>query len=79
MVRVVRTSEGVQIDPSGKLAGRGAYLHEQRSCWELALSGPLAKALRCEITPQDRDRLLVFEASLPEETPLGSTEPNVEA
>ena len=30
MVRLVRTSDGVQIDPTGKLAGRGAYLHDRR-------------------------------------------------
>ncbi|MBN1667259.1 MAG: YlxR family protein [Anaerolineales bacterium] len=78
MVRVVRTSEGVLVDPSGKLAGRGAYLHEQRSCWEKALKGPLAKALRCEISPQDRDRMLVFMASLPEEMPPSASEPAVE-
>jgi len=33
MLRIVRTTEGVQVDPSGKLAGRGAYLHDKRSCW----------------------------------------------
>lgn len=68
LVRVVRTAEGVQVDPSGKLAGRGAYLHDQRSCWEKALKGSLANALRCEISAQDRDRLLAFMASLPDET-----------
>jgi predicted RNA-binding protein YlxR (DUF448 family) len=26
-VRVVRTAQGVEIDPTGKRAGRGAYLH----------------------------------------------------
>jgi predicted RNA-binding protein YlxR (DUF448 family) len=38
MVRVVRTPDNtVEIDPSGKRAGRGAYLCQQRSCWETAL------------------------------------------
>jgi hypothetical protein len=34
LIRLVRTPEGVMVDPSGKMNGRGAYLHNQRSCWE---------------------------------------------
>ena len=30
LVRLVRRPEGVQVDPTGKLAGRGAYLHNIR-------------------------------------------------
>jgi len=37
LVRIVRTPEGVFVDPTGRLTGRGAYLHNQRSCWEQAL------------------------------------------
>ena len=37
LIRIVKTPEGVRIDPSGKLAGRGAYLHESRDCWDKAL------------------------------------------
>ena len=32
LLRIVRTAEGVRVDPTGKLAGRGAYLHDKRSC-----------------------------------------------
>ena len=67
MVRVVRTADGVQVDLTGKIAGRGAYLHDQRSCWEKGLKGSLANALRCEISPEDRERLLAFMSSLTEE------------
>jgi predicted RNA-binding protein YlxR (DUF448 family) len=49
MIRLVHSSEGIQIDPSGKLPGRGAYLHDRRSCWEKALKGSLARALRVEL------------------------------
>jgi predicted RNA-binding protein YlxR (DUF448 family) len=49
LIRVVRSPEGIQVDPSGKLPGRGAYLHDRRSCWEKALKGPLARALRVEL------------------------------
>ena len=57
LIRIVRTPEGVEIDPSGKLPGRGAYVHEQRSCWEKALSGSLARALRTEIDANSRQAL----------------------
>jgi uncharacterized protein len=56
--RVVRTAEGVQVDPTGKLNGRGAYLCEQASCWERALTTDvLNKALRTRLTDEDRERL----------------------
>lgn len=67
MVRIVNSPQGIVIDPSGKLAGRGAYLHAQRSCWERGLKGALASALKSEITPEDRERLLSYAAGLPEQ------------
>ncbi|HBX70530.1 MAG TPA: DUF448 domain-containing protein [Chloroflexi bacterium] len=68
MTRLVRTTEGVQIDLTGKFAGRGAYLHDLRSCWEAGLKGPLARALKTEISAEDHDRLTAFIESLTEET-----------
>ncbi len=67
LVRLVRRPEGVQIDPTGKLAGRGAYLHTKRSCWEKALKGALAHALKTQLTPADREHLQQFMLTLPEE------------
>jgi len=67
LIRLVRQSEGVQIDPTGKLAGRGAYLHIHRSCWERGLKGPLAHALKIDLTPADLERLREFMLTLPEE------------
>jgi predicted RNA-binding protein YlxR (DUF448 family) len=69
LIRIVRTPGGLQVDPTGKLSGRGAYLHDDRSCWESGLKGALAHALKVELTDQDRDTLRAFMASLPEETP----------
>lgn len=69
LVRIVRSGESVQVDPSGKLAGRGAYLHNQRSCWERGLKGALPHALKTELTEEDRNTLLAFMASLPEDAP----------
>ena len=65
MVRIVRTANGVQVDPTGKLAGRGAYLHDRRECWERGLKGALAHALKTALTADDRARLEDFMNSLP--------------
>jgi predicted RNA-binding protein YlxR (DUF448 family) len=65
MVRIVRSADGVQIDPTGKLAGRGAYLHDRRECWERGLKGALAHALKTTLTQKDRARLEEFVNSLP--------------
>jgi predicted RNA-binding protein YlxR (DUF448 family) len=57
LMRIVRTPDGVRYDPTGKADGRGAYIHDKRSCWERALRGSLAKALKTELTQMDRDHL----------------------
>ena len=67
LIRIVRQPGGVQVDPTGKLPGRGAYLHDQRSCWERALKGPLAHAFKVELTAEDREHLEAFMNTLPEE------------
>lgn len=64
LIRIVRTPEGVFIDPGGKLNGRGAYLHDQLSCWEKGLKGPLSNALRTEFSDEDRQRLAEYIATL---------------
>lgn len=69
LIRIVRGPDAIQVDPTGKLAGRGAYLHDQRACWDRALKGALAHALKTELTDADRERLTAFMATLPEETP----------
>jgi uncharacterized protein len=68
LIRVVRTAEGVLVDPTGKLAGRGAYLHDRRICWERGLRGALSHALKVELTPGDRESLEVFANALSEES-----------
>ena len=62
MVRVVRTLSGkVEVDPTGKRAGRGAYLCKKVDCWEKALRGAaLSRALKCEVSPEDREELLEY-------------------
>ncbi len=68
MTRLARTPEGVQIDLAGKLAGRGAYLHNLHSCWEAGLKSALSRALKTELSTDDLDRLTAFMESLAEET-----------
>ena len=72
-VRVVRTPEGaVEVDPSGKRAGRGAYVCAQRSCWEEAIKKDrLARALRTTIAAQDRDALRRYAEQF-ESAPVGA-------
>lgn len=74
LIRIVRTPGGLQVDLTGKVPGRGAYLHDQRSCWERGLKGALAHALKVELTGQDREMLLAYMGSLPEIEPATGLE-----
>lgn len=58
-VRVVRTPEGhVEIDPTGKANGRGAYLCADPDCFEMARKRRrLDAALRVSLRDDDYDRL----------------------
>ena len=68
LIRIVRSPDGVQVDPTGKMAGRGAYLHDRRSCWERGLKGALARALKTELAVEERTRLQEYLETLPEES-----------
>ena len=66
LVRVVRGASGVEVDPTGKLSGRGAYLHPLRGCWENALeTRGLQRALRTALTAEEIARLRAFAEGLP--------------
>ncbi len=69
LVRIVYGPQGVQFDATGKAPGRGAYLHSLRSCWELAIKGSLARALKVEFTEEDRALLKAYMQRIPEEAP----------
>ena len=73
MIRIVRTAEGTHVDPTSKLAGRGAYLHDRRECWERGMKGALAHALKTILTSDDRNRLENFMNALPQEAEAGET------
>jgi predicted RNA-binding protein YlxR (DUF448 family) len=67
LIRIVRIEGAVKIDPTGKLTGRGAYLHDRRSCWQNGLKNALANALKTELQPTDLEYLEAYMVSLPEE------------
>ena len=66
LTRIVRSPEGtVQIDPTGRMNGRGAYLCEKPECWERATTTPiLNRALNTQLTPETLRILSEFAAGL---------------
>jgi hypothetical protein len=60
LTRIVKGPDGVEIDLTGKAHGRGAYLHNQRSCWERGIKGALDHALRTKLTDLEQEKLLAF-------------------
>ena len=64
LTRIVCSPDGVQVDLTGKLAGRGAYLHNRRECWDKALKGALANALRTKISAEERTALEEYSKNL---------------
>ncbi len=77
LIRVVRTEQGVAVDPTGKHAGRGAYLHPNRVCWEMVLKGNrLEQALRAKLSSENRQELLAFVHTLPDAETTHTSEPD---
>jgi len=67
LIRVIRSSTGeIEVDTTGKKAGRGAYLCCNRPCWEVALKERrLDHALRVRLTHEEMDRLQEYAQTLP--------------
>ena len=66
LIRIVRTPEGVAIDMTGRMPGRGAYIHDSKECWEKALKrGVLARNLKTEISQEDMETLQAYMDKLP--------------
>ena len=58
LLRLVRTPQGVMIDPTGKQQGRGAYVCDNPDCRQrVASTAILNKALKTILTDEDRQRL----------------------
>lgn len=72
LIRLVRAESGsVEVDSSGRKAGRGAYLCARRACWDLALKkNRLEYALRTKLSSEDRRALGEYASSLPEDSQI---------
>jgi predicted RNA-binding protein YlxR (DUF448 family) len=75
LVRIVcLPTRVVEVDPTGKKSGRGAYLCRRLACWEDALKrNRLSKALRTTLSEESRAALQAFAATLPTEASAGGT------
>ncbi|MFC2067521.1 RNase P modulator RnpM [Chloroflexota bacterium] len=73
LIRLVRFVDGnVKVDTSGKKAGRGAYLCQSKSCWEVGLKGGrLEHTLRTNLTLSNRQQLMECKINLDEELTSG--------
>ena len=62
LVRLVRVfGGGVEVDPNGKKAGRGAYLCPALDCWQAGLKkGRLDYILRTALTEDNRQQLIRY-------------------
>jgi len=76
LLRLVRTPGGVEVDPTGKLSGRGVYLHNLRSCWEHGLKGAVANALKTEINTENLLALKAIMANMPNDNPETTSLPS---
>ena len=69
LIRIVKGPDGVTVDLTGKAHGRGAYLHNQRSCWLRGIQGALDHALKTELTDQEKQTLHHYmEEHIPDES-----------
>lgn len=60
LIRIVKGPDGVAIDPTGKAHGRGAYLHDRRSCWLRGINGGLEHALKTDLSDQEKQILTEY-------------------
>jgi predicted RNA-binding protein YlxR (DUF448 family) len=64
----------VQLDATGRLPGRGAYLCGRPACWDRALGrgDVLGRALRTSVSVEDREALLAHAPDEEETVTAGS-------
>lgn len=61
LTRLVATIDGIVIDKTGKLPGRGAYLCNNTGCWDEGIKGnKLERALQITLSSDDRNTLRHF-------------------
>jgi len=59
LIRIVKTPENdMDIDPTGKKSGRGAYICPKKDCLEKAIKGNrIERALKQPVTTEVKERL----------------------
>ncbi len=62
LVRLVRTPDGVvEVDTTGRKAGRGAYLCSKVECWDAGINGGrLEHSLKVTMTRERREQLMIM-------------------
>ena len=70
LIRLVHIANGgIEIDTSGKRAGRGAYLCKNLECWQAGLRGNrLDYTLRTTITKENQEQLMRWSKDVLEES-----------
>jgi predicted RNA-binding protein YlxR (DUF448 family) len=59
MLRIVKTKEGLEVDPEQRKSGRGAYVHWNVVCLDSAVKrGGLGKTLRCAVPAEVVERVV---------------------
>ena len=71
LIRLVKAEDNIAIDLTGKMSGRGIYLHQDLGCWEKGLAGSIEKGLSCKLTEQD---VLIIKKYMEENIPEISEE-----
>ena len=58
LIRIVADADGLHIDPSGKMPGRGAYLCRSEECARLAVKkNAFGRNLKTEVSRQEAEAL----------------------
>ncbi len=60
LIRIVKTPSGsVQLDESGKSAGRGAYFCQSPDCWRRGITkGGIDRSFKISLSAQQREQVL---------------------
>ncbi len=59
LVRLVMVADNIEVDPTGKKSGRGAYLCKTLDCCETGLKvNKVARSLKTNISDTGRDKLM---------------------
>ncbi len=66
LLRIVHTPEGgIDLDPTGRMSGRGAYICRQKECMEKAIrQHQIERAFSCSVSPDVYEQLKQQLASL---------------